>query len=89
MSLSPEMGSSEADIASQGWGTLGRDEDLPVFTLCPRSGSGEAEFLIPGPWKTYFEGVLKILSAFFGVVVWYPLITIPDTYQKWLSHLYM
>jgi hypothetical protein len=44
LSLSPEMGSSEADIASQGWGSLGRDGDLLKFTPRPKSGSGEAEF---------------------------------------------
>jgi hypothetical protein len=44
LSLSPEMGSGEAGMASQGWGSLGRDEDLPEITPRPKSGSGEAEF---------------------------------------------
>ena len=30
--------------AFQGWGSLGRDRDLPELTSCPRSGLGEVEF---------------------------------------------
>jgi hypothetical protein len=44
LSLSPEIGLGEADMASQGRGSLGRDRDLPELTPHTKSGSGEAEF---------------------------------------------
>jgi hypothetical protein len=46
LSLLPEMGLDEADMASQGWGSLGRDGDLPKLTPHLKSGSGEAEFWV-------------------------------------------
>jgi hypothetical protein len=36
-----------------------------------RGTSSEAEFSILGPRGMYFEGVPRVLSAFWGVV-WYP-----------------
>jgi hypothetical protein len=38
LSLSREMGSGEADMAYEGWGSLGRDGDLPALTPHPKSG---------------------------------------------------
>jgi hypothetical protein len=78
------MGSGEADIAPQGWGSLGRDRDLPVlapvrnqararqsFGQTLQGTSSETEFLIPGPRGTYFKGIPRVLSVFWGVV-WCP-----------------
>jgi hypothetical protein len=44
LSLSPKMGLGEADMASMGSGSLGRDGDLPELTPCLRSSSGEVVF---------------------------------------------
>jgi hypothetical protein len=44
LSLSPEAGSGEANMAVLGRGSLGRDRDSPELTSCPRQASSEAEF---------------------------------------------
>jgi hypothetical protein len=43
LSSLPEAGSGEAETVVLGRGNLGRDEDSPENTPCPRVGSGEAE----------------------------------------------
>jgi hypothetical protein len=44
LSLSPETGSGEVNMATLGQGSLSRDRDSPKPTSRPKSGSGEAEF---------------------------------------------
>jgi hypothetical protein len=41
---SSEIGLGKVDMASQRWGSLRRDGDMPEFTPCPRSGSGKVKF---------------------------------------------
>jgi hypothetical protein len=45
-----------------------------------RGTSGEAEFLIPCPRGSYFDGVPRVLSVFWGCRL-VPLIIIPG--NKW------